>query len=149
LSPVSQQQLFAEGEESRVGQAIVFKDDRFLHPLKHPLHSCHYPPTASHVLVRIVLQNLTVPVHAVNNGPRRRAFFRLARQAAPWAIGDHQQLSGLCASNASEDLFGYVRPVEDNENYWSAHRLMITASTGFTSMILLPRMRGILLGHYL
>ena len=118
---VSQEQLLAKGEESRVGQAIVLQNDCLLHLFKGPLHSGHYAPPASQILVRIILKNLTVPVYPVNEGPRRRAFLRLARNGAPWAIGNNQQLARLCSSDSSEDPFGYFRTIEDNENSGSAH----------------------------
>ncbi len=115
------QQFFAEPEERRVRHAVVFEDDRLFDLFEHPLKTGRRTDADAEVPIGIILQNLAVPVDAVDDHACRLAPLRLTSSIRTGTIGNHEQALGASGGNSVDDALGDVGPVEDEKRNIDTH----------------------------
>jgi hypothetical protein len=119
---IPRQQLFTEWKKRRMGDAIILDDDRFFHLLKHPGNPGRRPETTPKVDVRVVGNDVAVPVHTLDFGAGGGAQLDIGGMICTRTIGDHEQLSGLNGGKRLDDPLSQRRPAKNDERDSRIHQ---------------------------
>src|SRR5262245_8828318 len=86
------EQFLAKTEKRRMRHAIVFKNNGLFHLFEHPAQSGGRTVPASEVDLRVVFQDLTWPIDALDDSAGRSAFCTLTFTVWPGTIGNNEEL---------------------------------------------------------
>ena len=118
LAPVLFQQLSAEGKETGIRKAVVFKNNRFFYLLENPIETAGHTTLTTQINFAEVRQHFARPIHPIDDLSRGRAGFVII---APRGLGPSATTRNVC---------GRALAISTNTRAVVSGRLKIKKATG-------------------